>query len=182
MRTVALGTGTYTKVQDGYQSEYTLPDSSDALALDGYGNVTGTTKTYVVNGSNITIYDGESSVTYGIDVANHAFLGKSKFAGMTFINTGSKTIRFEDSSSYSGRVLCGSTYWYFDFENGSLDGSALTVTVSAQSGNVASVGKTVTFEVINNADGSISLKITACPASTGIDGSPVKGDTYTYSA
>lgn len=154
MRTVALGTGTYTKVQDGYQGEYTLPDSSDALALDGYGNVTGTTKTYVVNSSNITIYDGESSVTYGIDVANHAFLGKSKFAGYTFTGTyydeydekkNDIQITFDDGTAISG-IFETITYPQYKIKfTATFDGKTLIMTLTENVQYAGDwVGKTIT--------------------------------------
>lgn len=95
MRTITLDveSKTYTKTLDGYQGTYTLPDAS-TLALDGYGNVTGTTKTYVVSGTRITIYDGEASTTYRIDKSNKTI--KSLFGGYVF------------SGSYT---VIGDSYW-----------------------------------------------------------------------
>ena len=141
MRVVTLGSGTYTKALDGYQGTYTLPDGSTSIMLDGYGNVTGTTKTYVVNGSNVTIYDGETSTAYGIDVDGKTFLGKSVFAGLTFSgsykdqnnDTTAFKIIFDDSPIISG---------YFSTNNdglrvrfiGELNGTTLTLTVLAENG------------------------------------------------
>ena len=112
MRVIALGNGTYTLALDGYQGEYTLPDATSKLTLDGHGNAG--TGTYVVNGTNITIYNGETSITYGLDVASKTLLGKSAFAGLTFkgtynddYNDGYSTliITFDDSSALSGDFI-----------------------------------------------------------------------------
>lgn len=110
LRVIALGNGTYTLVQDGYQGEYTLPDASK-LTLDGHGVVTGTSKTYVVDNGTITIYDGETSTTYGIDVDNKTLNDKSQFAGMVFTGsyydswdeqTDSISLTFDDASALTG--------------------------------------------------------------------------------
>ncbi len=156
MRKVTLSNGTYTKASDGFAGTYTLPDST-TLTLDGYGNVTDTTKTYVVNGTNITIYDGSASTTYGLDQENNAFLGKSKFAGLTFAykNSSVNKITFEDTSSIVGKMLCGYSSWYVDF-TGEYDETTkvLTCTVTAQSGTGATVGQTFSFNV---SDGKLVL-------------------------
>ena len=144
---VDLGNGTYAKVLDGYQGTYTLPDNS-TITLDGFGGA-GDGKTYVVNGSNVTIFDGETSTTYGIDVANEQFLGKSVFAGCEFVKNTANTIKFEDGVDIKGRMLCGYSAWYLDF-TGVLDGNTLTITVTSQGGNVAYVGKTLVFTVSGN--------------------------------
>ena len=92
MRIITLAGSAYTKTLDGYEGTYTLPDAS-TLALDGYGNVTGTTKTYVVSGTRITIYDGETSTIYRIDKSNKTI--KSLFGGYVF----------------SGSYMLGDSYW-----------------------------------------------------------------------
>lgn len=151
MRVVTLGSGTYTKALDGYQGTYTLPDES-TLALDGYGNVTGTTKTYVVSSGTITIYDGETSTAYGIDVAGKTFLGKSVFAGYKFLLNGNtnRYIQFTDGVDIAGRIEVGYTGFYVEFANGVISGNELTVKVTAQGGNMGNVGKTITFTVSGN--------------------------------
>lgn len=146
MRIVALGEGTYTKVSDGYNGTYTLPDNAGTITLDGFGGA-GNGKTYVVKGTNITIYDGETSTTYGLDVANKTLLGKSKFAGLTFTKSSANEIKFDDSSSISGTMLCGNSGWTVTFAEGVLEGNELTVTITAQVGTGATVGAKIVFTV-----------------------------------
>lgn len=146
---VDLGNGTYAKVLDGYEDTYTLPDNS-TITLDGFGGA-GDGKTYVVNGSNVTIFDGETSTTYGIDVANKQFLGKSVFAGYTFSGTyynewdeanASVRIVFADSSTISGTIYSGyGTSFYFEF-TAELDGNTIVFTI-VKSVDSGSVGKTL---------------------------------------
>ena len=157
---VDLGNGTYAKVLDGYEGTYTLPDSS-TITLDGFGGA-GDGKTYIVNGSNVTIFDGETSTNYGIDVANKQFLGKSVFAGYTFSGTyynewdeanASVRIVFADSSTISGTIYSGyGTSFYFEF-TAELDGNTIVFTIvkSVDSGSVGKnlkatiSGDTITF-------------------------------------
>ena len=150
MRVVALGDGVYSKVSDGYAGEYTLPDGETKITLDGFGGA-GDGKTYVVNGANITIFDGETSTTYGIDVANKQFLGKSVFAGYTFSGTyynewdeanASVRIVFAYSSTISGTIYSGyGTSFYFEF-TAELDGNTIVFTI-VKSVDSGSVGKTL---------------------------------------
>lgn len=149
MRVVTLGSGTYTKALDGYQGTYTLPDGSTSIMLDGYGNVTGTTKTYVVNGSNVTIYDGETSTAYGIDVAGKTFLGKSVFAGLTY-RYGTKVydyIKFDDGVDISGEMGMGANNWITKFKDGVINGNELTVTVVSCNCGGISAGQTIVFTI-----------------------------------
>lgn len=146
MRTIALGEGTYTKVSDGYNGTYTLPDNVGTITLDGFGGA-GDDKTYVVSGTNITIFDGATSTNYGLDVANKTLLGKSKFAGLTFTKSSANEIKFDDSSSISGTMLCGSSGWTVTFAEGVLEGNELTVTITAQVGTGATVGAKIVFTV-----------------------------------
>ena len=146
MRIVALGEGTYTKVEDAYKGTYTLPDNAGTITLDGFGGA-GNGKTYVVSGTNITIFDGATSTTYGLDVANKALLGKSKFAGLTFTKSSANEITFDDSSSISGTMLCGNSGWTVTFAEGVLEGNELTVTITAQVGTGATVGAKIVFTV-----------------------------------
>lgn len=148
MRVVTLGSGTYTKALDSYQGTYTLPDAS-TLTLDGYGNVTGTTKTYVVNGSNVTIYDGETSTAYGIDVDGKTFLGKSVFAGLTY-RYGTKVydyIKFDDGVDISGEMGMGANNWITKFKDGVINGNELTVTVVSCNCGGISAGQTIVFTI-----------------------------------
>lgn len=144
---VALGEGTYTKVEDAYKGTYTLPDNAGTIMLDGFGGA-GDGKTYVVNGTNITIFDGATSTTYGLDVANKTLLGKSKFAGLTFVGSGYKLV-FDDSSA----ITCSFTTTTFPryeyvFE-ATLEGNVLTFTVVSETVNLGFVGKTFTATVEN---------------------------------
>lgn len=160
MRVITLGEGTYTKTLDGYEGTYTLPDAS-TLALDGYGNVTGTSKTYVVNGTNITIYDGETSTAYGLDVANKALLGKSKFAGLTFKgtytdgtsdkDTQSVKIVFDDSASLTGKIYLTGDSWNPGFV-AVITGNTIVFTLDGTSNYSASTfdGKTITATIEGN--------------------------------
>lgn len=143
---VALGEGTYTKVEDAYKGTYTLPDNAGTITLDGFGGAANG-KTYVVSGTNITIFDGATSTTYGLDVANRTLLGKSKFAGLTFTKSSANEITFDDSSSISGTMLCGNSGWTVTFAEGVLEGNELTVTITAQVGTGATVGAKIVFTV-----------------------------------
>lgn len=143
---VDLGNGTYAKVLDGYEGTYILPDNS-TITLDGFGGA-GDGKTYVVNGANITIFDGETSTNYGIDVANKQFLGKSVFAGYTF--TGSYkdvwgdaagfSIVFDDSPEIKGHFVTNSSV--FVKFTAVLNGNTLTITVDAENCLSYDSGKT----------------------------------------
>lgn len=149
MRTVALGDGTYTKVEDAYKGTYTLPDNAGTIALDGFGGA-GNGKTYVVSGSNITIFDGETSTAYGLDVANKALLGKSKFAGYVFTHDAVNAITFNDSSDIAGVMTCGNTGWTVTFADGVVNGNELTVTVTAQVGTGVEIGSNIVFTISGN--------------------------------
>lgn len=160
MRVIALGSdGTYTKVLDGYQEEYTLPDGTTKIALDGYGNA-GEGKTYVVSGATITIYSGETSTTYGIDTTSHTFLGKSAFAGLTFTGTyfdqgenESFNIQFvfDDSTSLSGVLKRGGWPLYEIKFTATFDGTILTMTMTENVSYAADwVGKTLVATLDGN--------------------------------
>lgn len=143
---VDLGNGTYAKVLDGYEGTYTLPDNSK-ITLDGFGGA-GDGKTYVVNGANITIFDGETSTNYGIDVANKQFLGKSVFAGYTFTgsykdvwgDTAGFSIVFDDSPEIKGHFVTNSSV--FVKFTAVLNGNTLTITVDAENCLSYDSGKT----------------------------------------
>ena len=150
MRTVALGEGTYTKVEDAYKGTYTLPDNAGTIMLDGFGGA-GDGKTYVVNGTNITIFDGATSTTYGLDVANKTLLGKSKFAGYVFThNNAANAITFNDSSDIAGVMTCGNVGWTVTFADGVVNGNELTVTVTAQVGTGVEIGSNIVFTISGN--------------------------------
>lgn len=154
--TVALGEGTYTKVEDAYKGTYTLPDNAGTIALDGFGGA-GDGKTYVVSGTNITIFDGETSTTYGLDVANKALLGKSVFAGYTFSGKyydeyaeGNYTVEFifDDASSLTGVLKISS--WSAAF-TATFDGNTIVMTMTGDlSGAPGWKGKVVTATFSGN--------------------------------
>lgn len=146
---VALGEGTYTKVSDGYNGTYTLPDNAGTITLDGFGGA-GNGKTYVVSGTNITIFDGATSTTYGLDVANQALLGKSKFAGCVFTHNAVNAITFNDSSDIAGVMTCGNAGWTVTFADGVVNGNELTVTVTAQVGTGVEIGSNIVFTISGN--------------------------------
>lgn len=162
MRVITLDVenGAYTKTLDGYEGTYTLPDES-TLALDGYGNITDTSKTYVVNGTTIVIYDGETTAEYGIDVENKTFLGKSRFAGMTFKGTytdgtsdaDSQTVKivFDDSASLTGRIYLTGDSWNPGFV-AVITGNTIVFTLDGTSDYSASTfeGKTITATIDGN--------------------------------
>lgn len=176
---VDLGNGTYAKVLDGYEGTYTLPDNS-TITLDGFGGA-GDGKTYVVNGANITIFDGDSSVTYGLDVANKKLLGKSVFAGYTFSGKYSDSyndygdstliIEFDDSSAITGTMtikgystdVCGFT--------AVLDGSTIKFTLS--SSNSTLNGKVFTGTLTGNKIKITDINGIGNPAFTAIKGAEV---------
>lgn len=160
MRVITLAGSAYTKTLDGYEGTYTLPDAS-TLALDGYGNVTDTSKTYVVNGTSITIYDGETSTAYGLDVANKELLGKSVFAGKTFKgtytdgtsdkDTQSVKIVFDDSASLTGKIYLTGDNWNPGFV-AVITGNTIVFTLDGTSDYSASTfdGKTITATIEGN--------------------------------
>lgn len=150
MKVIALGNGTYTLALDGYQGPYTLPDKS-TLKLDGHGNAG--TGTYVVNGANITIYNGEASTTYGLDVEGKKLLGKSIFAGLTF-KSSSYSITFDDDVQAKGTFKSSTwpTYEYgftAEYANG-----VLTITITSENYSMGFVGKTITATV---SDGKLTF-------------------------
>lgn len=138
MRIIKLGDGAYTQVQDGYAGVYALPENAGTLTLDGFGGA-GDGATYIVDGSNITIYVDGTETSYGIDVENKVLLGKSVFAGLTFTKDKNNTITFDDISQISGKMICGSSVWYVDFI-GELNGNILTLTITKQVGTGVSIG------------------------------------------
>lgn len=147
MRIVALGEGTYTKVSDGYNATYTLPDNAGTITLDGFGGA-GNGKTYVVSGTNITIFDGATSTTYGLDVANKALLGKSIFAGLKFVSSTYKVV-FDDSTSITGKFT-STTYPSYEYGfTGTIEGNVLTITITSQNYAMGFIGTKITATVEN---------------------------------
>ena len=155
---VDLGNGTYAKVLDGYQGTYTLPDNS-TITLDGFGGA-GDGKTYVVNGSNVTIFDGETSTNYGIDVANKQFLGKSVFAALTFSGSYSESststtpfqIVFDDSPMISGYLSTNGDGLRVKF-TAVLTGTTLTLTILPE--NSVSWDRGSTYKSNDSFDGKV---------------------------
>lgn len=180
MRVITLGNGTYTLALDGYQGNYTLHDKS-TLELDGHGNAG--TGTYVVNGTSIIIYNGETSTTYGLDVEGKKLLGKSKFAGLTFTGT-DISITFDDSPLYTGTMRIGSTYSGVTLKfTATFDGTTLTMTILAENGvswnNGSSWGDHSNFSgkvVVMTLSGKT---LTAISSETSHEGYPIKGKTAT---
>lgn len=147
MRIVALGEGTYTKVSDGYNGTYTLPDNAGTITLDGLGGA-GNGKTYVVSGTNITIFDGETSTTYGLDVANRALLGKSIFAGLTFVGSTYKVV-FDDDTSITGKFTSTAYPSYEYGFTGTIEGNLLTITITSENYPMGFIGTKITATVEN---------------------------------
>lgn len=144
---VALGEGTYTKVEDAYKGKYTLPDNAGTITLDGFGGA-GDDKTYVVSGTNITIFDGETSTTYGMDVANKTLLGKSIFAGLKFVGSTYKVV-FDDSTSITGKFT-STTYPSYEYGfTGTIEGNLLTITITSQNYAMGFIGTKITATVEN---------------------------------
>ncbi|MGN1042077.1 MAG: hypothetical protein ACI4SK_01185, partial [Christensenellales bacterium] len=163
MRKVTLAGDAYTKTADGYAGTYTLPDGSTTVTLDGFGGA-GEGATYVVSGANVTVYTADSSTQYGIDVENKVFLGKSKFAGLTFTGSyndgweypNSLRIVFNDSTDISGVVYSGyGTTYYFNF-TAVLEGNVLTFTFGKCIDSGAQ-GKTMTATISGD-----TMTITSC--------------------
>lgn len=144
---VALGEGTYTKVSDGYNGPYTLPDNAGAITLDGFGGA-GNGKTYVVSGTNITIFDGATSTTYGLDVANKKLLGKSIFAGLTFVGSTYKVV-FDDDTSITGKFTSTAYPSYEYGFTGTVEGNVLTITITSQNYAMGFIGTKITATVEN---------------------------------
>lgn len=155
---VDLGNGTYAKVLDGYEGTYALPDNS-TIRLDGFGGA-GDGKTYVVNGANITIFDGETSTNYGIDVANKQFLGKSVFAALTFSGSYSESststtpfqIVFDDSPMISGYLSTNGDGLRVKF-TAVLTGTTLTLTILPE--NSVSWDRGSTYKSNDSFDGKV---------------------------
>lgn len=144
---VALGEGTYTKVSDGYNDTYTLPDNAGTITLDGFGGA-GDGKTYVVSGTNITIFDGAKSTTYGLDVANKKLLGKSIFAGLKFVSSTYKVV-FDDSTSITGKFTSTAYPSYEYGFTGTIEGNVLTITITSQNYAMGFIGTKITATVEN---------------------------------
>ena len=144
---VALGEGTYTKVSDGYNGTYTLPDNAGTITLDGFGGA-GNGKTYVVSGTNITIFDGETSTTYGLDVAKKALLGKSIFAGLTFVGSTYKVV-FDDDTSITGKFTSTAYPSYEYGFTGTIEGNLLTITITSENYPMGFIGTKITATVEN---------------------------------
>lgn len=159
---VTFADGTFTQVQDGFAGTYALPDGAGNITLDGIGGA-GDGKTYVVSGATLTVFDGDSTVAYGIDVENKVLSGKSIFAGLKFIHDSSSKdyIEFNDSTEISGKMSFNaesdhpSVYDGYIIFTGVLEGNTLTITVKSANGNPISVGKTLQFTVEN---GKLTLK------------------------
>ena len=157
--------GSYEFVDDGFAGDYTLPDGTTTVHLDGKGNVTGL-GTYTYAGTTLTIHTEDGSIGYGIDTENHQLLGKSVVAGLTYSGyyydnsdkgNNSLKIIFDDSSAIAGTIYAYGTTFQFAF-TGTYENGVLTLTITETNTGSGNVGKTVTATLSD--DGSV-LTITA---------------------
>ena len=157
--------GSYEFVDDGFAGDYTLPNGTTTVHLDGKGNVTGL-GTYTYAGTTLTIHTEDGSIGYGIDTENHQLLGKSVVAGLTYSGyyydnsdkgNNSLKIIFDDSSAIAGTIYAYGTTFQFAF-TGTYENGVLTLTITETNTGSGNVGKTVTATLSD--DGSV-LTITA---------------------
>ena len=171
MKVITVADGAFTQVQDGYAGEYTMPDGSK-INLDGLGGVTDTNKTYVIDGTQITIYDGDTAINYGIDVDNKVFLSKSAFAGLIYQGKhynnwdegeANVVITFDDSSSITGTLTFKGQYSNvtFTFISGTVESGVLTLKDSSD--------KTLVFQLSNENKTMKVLSSSTAVSSSGFD-------------
>ena len=152
--------GSYEFVDDGFAGDYTLPNGTTTVHLDGKGNVTGL-GTYTYAGTTLTIHTEDGSIGYGIDTENHQLLGKSVVAGLTYSgeyydkwNEDNVTLKivFDDSSAIAGTIYASGTTFQFTF-TGTYENGVLTLTITETNTGSSNVGKTVTATLSD--DGSV---------------------------
>ena len=152
--------GSYEFVDDGFAGDYTLPNGTTTVHLDGKGNVTGL-GTYTYAGTTLTIHTEDGSIGYGIDTENHQLLGKSVVAGLTYSGyyydnsdkgNNSLKIIFDDSSAIAGTIYAYGTTFQFAF-TGTYENGVLTLTITETNTGSGNVGKTVTATLSD--DGSV---------------------------
>lgn len=144
MRTVALENGTYTKVLDGYEGEYTLPDGSK-ITLDGFGGASDG-KTYVIVAKIVTIYTDGVGTKYTADFATKELSVQTvSFAGKTYKKDYNSYIKFDDTDEISGTFYFedDTDKSYVKFKNATFENNELTLTISSGDKNYTRGGKVV---------------------------------------
>lgn len=169
--TLDKAANTFAFVQDGYAGTYTLPDGTTTITLDGLGGA-GDNKTYVIDGTQITIYDGDTAINYGIDVDNKVFLSKSAFAGLIYQGEhynswdegeANVVITFDDSSSITGTLTFKGQYSNvtFTFISGTVESGVLTLKDSSD--------KTLVFQLSNENKTMKVLSSSTAVSNSGFD-------------
>ena len=169
--TLDKAANTFAFVQDGYAGTYTLPDGTTTITLDGLGGA-GDNKTYVIDGTQITIYDGDTAINYGIDVDNKVFLSKSAFAGLIYQGEhynswdegeANVVITFDDSSSITGTLTFKGQYTNvtFTFISGTVESGVLTLKDSSD--------KTLVFQLSNENKTMKVLSSSTAVSNSGFD-------------
>lgn len=144
MRTIALENGTYTKVLDGYEGEYTLPDGSK-ITLDGFGGA-GDGKTYIVEKKTVTIFTDGVGTKYTADFATKELsIPTVSFAGKTYRKDNFSYIKFDDTDEISGTFYFedDTDKSYVKFKNATFENNELTLTISSGDKNFTKGGKVV---------------------------------------
>lgn len=164
--------GTYAFVADGYAGTYTLPDNT---TIEFYGNGTAENgKTYVVDGTNVTIFENGVGTKYKADFESKTLEEPGfSFAGKKFKKDNFSYIEFSNTDDISGRFYFedDTNKSYVRFSGATFDGTELTLVVAGGDQNF-NKGKTVVFTY---SDGKLVLKSKA-----GIDTSYVHvGDVFT---
>ena len=149
--------GTYAFVADGYAGTYTLPDNT---TIEFFGNGTAENgKTYVVDGTNVTIFENGVGTKYKADFQAKTLEEPGfSFAGKRFQKDMYSYIVFDNTESISGKLYFETEEGSADitFKNATFDGSVLTIVVAGGSQSYYyNKGKTVEFEY---ADGKLTLK------------------------
>ena len=176
--------GSYSDVLDGMQGTWNLPDGAGTIVLDGMGGA-GDGKTYVVNGKMLSVYDGETSATYGIG-ESFTLLGKSVFAGLTFTgkyydnwngsNVGWNFV-FDDSAQISGILKLNRSAW-LKF-TGTLDGNTLVLTFLTENGVSWDSGST--WKSNSDFDGK-TITATISGSTMTVTATTVKANSYTFAS
>lgn len=153
---IELANESYTQVLDGNEGTYTS-EGLDSITLDGYGHYTKGSEsgTYVVEGTNVTLYANGSQTGIGIDVTNKTYVTKSIFAGLTFVGSedcneyqSKLKITFTDSASISGTFALASVDYNTASFTGTYDADSKTLTLNlTHSTNSDLNNKTVVLKV-----------------------------------
>ena len=147
--------GTYAFVADGYAGTYTLPDNT---TIEFFGNGTAENgKTYVVDGTNVTIFENGVGTKYKADFEAKTLEEPGfSFAGKTFKKDIYSYIEFSNTDDISGRFYFedDTNKSYVKFSGATFDGTELTFVVSGGDSNYH-IGKAVVFTY---SDGKLVLK------------------------